>query len=308
MFNLFENEILNFYKKSMTMWALAFKYMWIRFISFMVIQVFIFLCSIGYLLWKMGSENIVNVKYIFWFFILEFFWFLGFHFFVVKPAKKNFLKRYNIKLSDEEWEFFRCLLLKEFLIYKQVLFIQKPYIERNKGTLDFCIDKLEKNLERRKKGRFLNIFSSYSAIFISLVIPAWAAFNNWYYTQYHAKDSNPLSLESAITYLGNVFVIIVVIIVLFVFLKHMFIEDLFRWGDQRIYYVVEMLQSVKFSLEHPYYLREFEKKSDIKACCRKLINEYESDKIKSNSGSRYIKVFGKYVNSMIGDALSKWIK
>lgn len=169
------------------------------------------------------------------------------------------------------------------MIHKGILSVLKEDVEKNKNTLDFCIERLEKRLEKKKKTRFLTIFSSYSAIFIAFMIPAWTAFNTWFFTQYYNKDNHPMAFGQATAYLGVIFVIIVTFLVICILLKHLFIDEILRWGDQRISYLIEILESIKFSLSNSEYFGEFEKKKHVKESIRGLLGEYEINKEKKQS-------------------------
>lgn len=183
-------------------------------------------------------------------------------------------------MYNEEWNIFRCILLKEFLIYQEILSVKKEDLEKNRNTLDFCIERLESRLERKKKTRFLTIFSSYSAVFIAFMVPAWTGFNTWFFTQYYNKENHPMALGQATAYLGVIFGSIIIVLALYILLKHLFIDEILRWGDQRISYLIEILQNIKFSLDNPKYFGEFEKKKHIKESIRTLLDEYTVNKEK----------------------------
>ncbi|WP_142398867.1 hypothetical protein [Bacillus thuringiensis] len=89
-----------------------------------------------------------------------------------------------------------------------------------------------------------------------------------------------MAFGQATAYLGVVFCIIVIVLVVFILFKYLFIDEVLRWGDQRISYLIEILQSVKFSLTNPEYLGEFEKQKHVKECIRSLLSEYEINKDK----------------------------
>lgn len=277
---MFEQEILNFYKKGLSMWTLLFKPLWIRFIFFITVQVCAFIVLVIFSFGGLYSTNEMSFWYTCFYFIFLIISLFIFGLCIVRPGKENFLEKYKIELYDEEWNVFRCIFLKEFLIHKGILSVLKRDAEKNKNALDFCIERFENRLERKKKTRFFTIFSSYSAIFIAFMIPAWTAFNTWYFTQYYNKDKHPMAFGQATAYLGVVFCIIVIVLVVFILFKYLFIDEVLRWGDQRISYLIEILQSVKFSLTNPEYLGEFEKQKHVKECIRSLLSEYEINKDK----------------------------
>lgn len=70
------------------------------------------------------------------------------------------------------------------------------------------------------------------------------------------------------------------------FFKHRFLNDLFQSNDQRILNVIDMLQSIKFSLDNPHYYDPFQERNHIKKSIADVIEEYELSKSKDkNNGS-----------------------
>ncbi|MEK4002909.1 hypothetical protein MHI59_29150 [Bacillus sp. FSL K6-2822] len=274
---MFENMLLKFYKKRMTIWSFVFKPVLKRFICYVLTQVLALIVMIivsAYYTDKSGGRD-------YWFtgcFLgFEVFLFFTFGFLIFKPAKIKLFNKYQIELYGEEWEPFRYLLLKKFLIKEKIMNGLDGKNSKNKDeiSLDFCIERLEKRLERRKKDRIFTILSSYIAIFVALVVPVWAAFNNWLYMK-----SENVTLGSAAGYLAIVIVIIISVFAFFILVRHFFIEDLLQLGDQRISQLIDMLQVIKFSLNHSNYLGPFEKKNHINESIIKVLDEYELDKLK----------------------------
>ncbi|EKS8378238.1 hypothetical protein QC477_005152 [Bacillus cereus] len=277
---MFEREILNFYRKGMSMWSLLFKLVWIRSTLFVVIQVCTFIAFVIFSFYGLDNTNEMSTWYMSLFIIWEIILLFIFGLCIVRKGKKKFFRIYKIELYNEEWNIFRCILLKEFLIYQEILSVKKEDLEKNRNTLDFCIERLESRLERKKKTRFLTIFSSYSAVFIAFMVPAWTGFNTWFFTQYYNKENHPMALGQATAYLGVIFGSIIIVLALYILLKHLFIDEILRWGDQRISYLIEILQNIKFSLDNPKYFGEFEKKKHIKESIRTLLDEYTVNKEK----------------------------
>ncbi|PEC89392.1 hypothetical protein COJ87_19805 [Bacillus cereus] len=277
---MFEREILNFYRKGMSMWSLLFKLVWIRSTLFVVIQVCTFIAFVIFSFYGLDNTNEMSTWYMSLFIIWEIILLFIFGLCIVRKGKKKFFRIYKIELYNEEWNIFRCILLKEFLIYQEILSVKKEDLEKNRNTLDFCIERLESRLERKKKTRFLTIFSSYSAVFIAFMVPAWTGFNTWFFTQYYNKENHPMALGQATAYLGVIFGSIIIVLALYILLKHLFIDEILRWGDQRISYLIEILQNIKFSLDNPKYFGEFEKKKHIKESIRILLDEYTVNKEK----------------------------
>ncbi|PEV97719.1 hypothetical protein CN428_24550 [Bacillus cereus] len=277
---MFEREILNFYKKGMSMWTLLFKPIWIRSTLFVITQVCTFIAFVIFSFYGLENTNEMALWYMCFFIIWEIVLLFIFGLCIVRTGKEKFFKIYKVELYDEEWNIFRCIFLKKFLFHKEILSIRKENLEKNKNTLDFCIERLENRLERKKKTRFLTIFSSYSAVFIAFMVPAWAGFNTWFFTQYYNKDNHPMDFGQATAYLGVIFGSIVTVLAVYILLKHLFIDEVLRWGDQRISYLIEILQNIKFSLDNPEYFGEFEKKKHVKVSIRILLDEYDINKEK----------------------------
>lgn len=276
-FVLFENKLFNFYKNGMSIWSLVFKPVRKRLICYAVIQLLALIALFFVSVYYADKSGETNLWFIGCFLGFEICLFFSFGFFIFKPAKIKLFNKYRIELYGEEWEPFRHLLLKKFLIKEKIMngLDGKDSKKKDEVSLDFCIERLEKRLERRKKNRFFTILSSYSAIFVALVVPVWASFNNWLYMK-----STDVTLGLAISYLVSVILIIISFFALFIVFRHFFIEDLLQWDDQRIAYLIEMLQSIKFSLNHSSYLGPFEKKNHINESIIKVLDEYELDKLK----------------------------
>lgn len=286
MFNLFENELLNFYRKNVTNWALLFKSKPTKFFCVLSVQLCILASWVFFCLSELDNSDKQVLLYFIIFFVLQIIWCLFFGFFVIKSARTDFFRRYNIDLYNEEGEPFKYLLVKKFLIHKKILsgLLERESIEKDEASLDFYIERLEKRFERKKKNRFLTIFSSYSAILVALVVPVWAAFNNWVYM--HDKNSF-ISFGQATAYLAIIVLTIFFFLGGFIFVKDLFIKDLLQLEDQRISNLIEMLQSIRFSLNHSHYLGEFEKREHIKDSIEKIINEYEINELEEKEQNRY---------------------
>lgn len=193
---MFENELLQFYKKSMSTWFFLFKPIKIRFNLFVGIHG----CSIiGILIFLMQISNAFSYILFVLYLILFFFSFI---YFIFKPSRNKLLEKYNIDFRGEEFLPFRHLLLKEFLRKRKVIkVLETEDIEKSKSALDFYITKLEQELERKKQGRFLNLVSSYITLIIAFVSPVWGSLNNWIYMH---KDHH-FTFGQAFGYFGIMF-------------------------------------------------------------------------------------------------------
>lgn len=277
MYVLFENKLLDFYRKRMTIWALVFKPIRKRFTCYIVVQLLVLMTWVTSITYDSNNLSEKDFWFIGYFIAFEVILFFSFGFIIFRPAKNKLFNKYKIELYGEEWEPFRLLVLKDFLIQEKIINGKNDAKSKKKDelSLDFCIERLEKRFERRKKTRILTILSSYSAMFIGFVVPVWAAFNNWVYSK-----TGFVTMGQAFGYLVIVIFLVISVFILFIFFKHFFVEDLLQWEDQRIFYLIEMLQSIKFSLNHFDYLGSFEKEDHIKESITKVLGEYESDKLK----------------------------
>lgn len=89
---MFEREILNFYKKGMSMWTLLFKPIWIRFTSYVTIQICTFIAFVIFSFYGLDNTNEMSFWYMCFFFIWELILLFIFGLCIVRPGKKSFLE------------------------------------------------------------------------------------------------------------------------------------------------------------------------------------------------------------------------
>ncbi len=80
------------------------------------------------------------------------------------------------------------------------------------------------------------------------MVPAWTRFNTWIFTQYYNKDNHPMDFGQAMAYLVVIFGSIVTVLAVYILLKHLFIDEVLRWGDPKRSYLIEILENIKFPL------------------------------------------------------------
>lgn len=187
-------------------------------------------------------------------------------FFINMYYKKYIWNEYQIKFESKEWYNFKYLLLKKFLFHKKIL--NKP--NKNKSTniqsLDFCIERFEKYLEKRNKKKLLTVISSSSGLFLAFFVALWTSFNNWVF-QKHSFDLGQVT----------VYIVVVVVILAFIFLLVLLFRYyviLFSFGEQRIIILIEMLYGIKFSLNNPYYLDPI-KNENLNRLIAEIIKGYD---------------------------------
>jgi len=141
--------------------------------------------------------------------------------------------------------------LKEFLFERKILCDSTEKKDENKTSLEFFCDALNRRIDKQKKYHFFEILKNYSAILIIGITPIWAAFNSWMYMK-----NNPY-FQDGITYFVEILFIVSIVIFLGILLKDFFLDDIFRFEDQRISELIEMLGCLRFSISNPEYLEQF---------------------------------------------------
>lgn len=260
-FKLFEREILDFYKNSMSIFAM-FEPVRKRVFRYCIMQLCLVVVFI--ILFMTFKELLTFIDIFLSFFLLEL-WITSFVF-VYMYFKSYILREYKVKFESKEWYNFKYLLLKKFLLSKNILNRPNKNKSKNIQTLDFCLERFEKYHEKKNKKKFLTIIKSSSAVFIAFSAAIWTAFNNWVFQKHE------IHIEQATAYLAAGFVFLFFIFVVVVIIRYYFI--LFSFGEQRIIELIEILQGIKFSLNNIYYLDQFESEAMHKLIV-KIIDEYE---------------------------------
>lgn len=141
--SLFEKDLLDFCKNNMSIISM-FEPVRKRVIKFSIIQLGVLISFILLLVIFVRSLNFIII-------FIDLFLFqvwITSMFFINMYYKKYIWNEYQIKFESKEWYNFKYLLLKKFLFHKKIL--NKPNKNKSKNiqSLDFCIERFEKNLEK----------------------------------------------------------------------------------------------------------------------------------------------------------------
>lgn len=179
---------------------------------------------------------------------------------ILKPSVAFAEKKYGVRFQSYQWEIFLCAIIKAYLL--KHIYIDNEKIETNEKiekaeeSFNFFIDRLEKQWEQKKKGSFLNVFSTSSAKTLTIFIPVWAAFNTWL-----IRDNNDLTsliqyiIYVPITFFG--FLFFWKLVIWRGFLKD-FLESIFERDLTKISILIEKLEIIKFSLGNSHYYKELD--------------------------------------------------
>lgn len=258
---MFENQLWDFYKTCVTSRGLVFKHLKKTIFYFILIQI-LFGSALYYVIPQNKIETFSISCLVF-----EFEAFSVFYLFVIKRANAYAFEKYHIKFKGKEWDLFRHLILKNFLIKKRMLNKDKNK-SKNEVALTFFINVFQKRLENKKTSSFSTAFATHSGILVAYIIPVWAAFNNWMY-----KDKS-IPFKDGVIYFFTMFIIIIAIIVMWVIFKVYFIGDFFQFEVQQLSNLIEMLEGIQFSFNNSHYLKQLES-SDMNKVVARIINEYE---------------------------------
>lgn len=259
--NLFEKDLLDFCKNHMSI-IYMFEPVRKRVIKFSIIQLSLLISFILLLVIFVQSLNWIIIYIDLFLFQV---WITSM-FFINMYYKKYIWNEYQIKFESKEWYNFKYLLLKKFLFHKKIL--NKPNKNKSKNiqSLDFCIERFEKYLEKRNKKKLLTVISSSSGLFLALFVALWTSFNNWVF-QKHSFDLGQVT----------VYIVVVVVILAFIFLLVLLFRYyviLFSFGEQRIITLIEMLCGIKFSLNNSYYLDPIENEN-LNRLISEIIEDYD---------------------------------
>ncbi|MBY0038660.1 hypothetical protein H7U08_19295 [Bacillus cereus] len=263
---MFEKYLLDFFKNGLSNWALLRSYQR-NFVIFGIVQSTIFLTISIYLVInsRVGILNIFIATYAVQVLV-------SFAIFIKFFVKRYIFKVFKMELNSDEWYIFKLLLLKKFLFHTKIISKPNKNKKKNEEALDFCIERLEKIIEKEKGNKFSTLFKTYTPILIAFSVPLWTAFNNWMY------QKSEFALGQATAYLFSVFLFLFITLIFWIILYHYLIEDMLGWGEQRISHFMEMLHKIKFSLNNSYYLDEFEGEY-INELINQIIKEYNLKKI-----------------------------
>ncbi|MDA2519990.1 hypothetical protein PDN73_30080 [Bacillus cereus] len=262
---LFEKYLFDFFKNGLSTWSLLRSYQK-NFFIFGVVQSFIFLFILIYILIN-NKSGILNA----FFAIYAIQVLISFAVFIKFFVKRYIYNVYKMKLNSDDWYLFKLFLFKRFLFQKKIISKHSKNKKKNEESLDFCIERLEKKIEKDKNNRFSTIFKSYIPLLIAFSVPLWTAFNNWMY------QKSEFALGQATAYFFSGFLLLYIVLMFWILLYHYLIGDMLGWGEQRTSNFIEMLQKIKFSLSNPQYLDAFETE-EMNKLIKDVINEYESRK------------------------------
>ncbi|MCU5002927.1 hypothetical protein OCD70_22975 [Bacillus tropicus] len=266
---MFEDKLLSFYKKNLSLWSLVYKH-------FLKSLIIVF-CSVtfgGILIFRLLyvnlglGNNMYDYTYIY---LIYFFVYMGLcmfilYEFIVYPAEAFSIKKFGITFKSSDWRVFIYAIIQSYLFKERILVFDDK--ELNKNSLEFLIKSLEKRKEVEEKSNIITILSTFGGLFFLFSIPVWSGLNTWIFN--HAGIN---TLSDAITYFFKMIILIsIVVFSIWMPLKTTILDDLSRKKSSKISYLITALTSISFALENPNFIR-IEKKTIIKHNAIKLIIE-----------------------------------
>ncbi|MGG0511395.1 hypothetical protein ABE078_28485 [Priestia megaterium] len=257
---MLENSLFYFYKSRLSYWNLIGKFMWRKILFAVTLNIF----AIVFMLYLKPKIQFINLNggrgYFIIYIIILVTLSVSIALIILKPSVAFAEKKYGARFQSYQWELFLCAFIKAYLL-KHIYINNERYElnENNKKTeepFNFLIGRLEKQLEQKRKGSFLNIYLTSSTITLTIFIPVWAAFNTWL-----IRDNNDIT--SSIHYVIYVPVTTLGLLVFWKatiwrgFLKG-FLEGIFERDLTKISMLIEKLELIKFSIENPHYCKEID--------------------------------------------------
>lgn len=244
---MLENRLFYFYKSRLSYWNLIGKHL----LRKILIAATLNILAIGFMLYLGPKIQFNNLSgggvYFIFYIILLIVLSVSITKLILKPSIAFAEKKYGVRFQSYQWELFLCAIIKAYLL--KHIYIDNEEHEKNKKIeepFNFLIDRLEKKWEQKRKGSFLNIYSTSATITLTISIPVWAAFNTWL-----IRDINDLT--SSIHYIIYVsFATLGLLIFWKGFLKG-FLEGIFERDLTKISILIEKLEIIRFSLENQHH-------------------------------------------------------
>ncbi|MHA4046552.1 hypothetical protein [Bacillus cereus] len=254
---MFEEQLLNFYFKKISMWNLVYRYIWVNLLMFGLI----FISSLGIGLFVLRFDFVSPLILLISIFIYIVLMSLCFGFIVIKPAISISKKKYNISFKSDHWRNFIYSILRSYLFQKEIL-VSDPV--KDEKTLKFLINALKKRKEDAEKYSFLKVMANHMALFFLLWIPIWSGFHTWMYKNF------ALTWKDAVYYfIGCTGLVVFIVFSCWLPFRKNILEEISNRKSGKISYLIKALESINFSLENPNYNRA-EKPIVIK---QSIINE-----------------------------------
>lgn len=249
---MFEEQLLDFYLKKLNIWNLVYKD--VRKQLFSVVSIFVLVLT-GFLVFIYLNNSFR--KYILfdpfyasllYFLVYMILFIFCMYLFVFRLAISTCIIKYNISFKSKHWKVFIYLMIQSYLYDRKILGSDSKL---NEKSLDFLINALKERKEEVNELSLLNNLSSYFALFFLLAVPVWSAFNGWIYNHGGIDD-----LGKAIWYLATMISIIAIsVFSIWMPIKVSLLEELFCRKSSKILYLIKALESIKFSLENPNYVK-----------------------------------------------------